>query len=167
MEDLKVSTSFVASLFGVSPQAVNSWVRDKACPKLGHGLFDCKAVLEWWLDNIHGGSTPETEDAKERYWLAKAEHEEIKVATLKGGLMPKSEIIPEWSARMAEVTTGLQALARRLPPMLDGKSKTEQQIIVEDQVWKLRDNYCRSGRFTPPQIDYRKIAEEVLGERER
>ena len=151
--NLEVSTNFIAALLGVSPQAVNQWVIKKSCPKLAHGTFDAKAVLDWWLENIHGGNSPEIEDVKLEYWRWKSEAERIKVETLQGRLISEDQIIQEWAFRMSEVTTGMQALSRRLPPMLDGKSKSEQQAIIDNEIWKLRDNYCRTGRFCPPVIE--------------
>ena len=150
-----VSASQLAILFDVTDRTITDWNVKKGCPKIGHGKFDMKAVLGWWLDNVYeaGQVSPDAENAKDRYWMAKAEHEEIKVATAKSRLISEEQIIQEWSDRLSEVTSGLVALSRRLPPMLDGKTKYEQMAIIDDEVWKLRDNFCRTGRFTPQEVE--------------
>lgn len=148
---LLASVGQLAHLFGVTDRTIRNWV-EKGCPRLSNGKYDLKAVLEWWLENIYGTAmTPETEDVKLEYWRWKKEAERIKVQTLEGSLMSEEQIVQEWSARMAEITNGLQALSRRIPPMIDGKSKSDQQRIIDEEVWKIRDNYCRVGKFCPPE----------------
>lgn len=140
-----------AAFFGVTGRTIQLWTKNGNCPKLRHGMYDLKAVFDWWKENIStGDESKEAQDVKLEYWAWKLEEKKIKVQTLQGQLRTEEQIVKEWAARMSEITTGLQALSRRLPPMIDGKSKAEQQQIIDNEIWKLRDNYCRTGQFTPP-----------------
>ena len=54
---------------------------------------------------------------------------------------------------MAEVANGLAAFAMSLPPLLEGLSQPELRKVINKEQWKLRDNYCRTGRFCPPPAE--------------
>lgn len=70
--------------------------------------------------------------------------------TEKGRLIPEENILPEWTARVVEVCAGLQALGSRIDLKIDGKPRGERKKIIDEEVWKLRDNFCRNGKFCPP-----------------
>lgn len=148
-------TNEIADLFGVTTMAVGLWVK-KGCPKLGRGQWDVKEVFEWWLANIYqspGGGAEDNDEsmleAKRLYWSAKAEGERIKVEQTKANLIPKKDIANEWSFRVSEICSGLNALSMRLPPLLEGKNQIDMRDIIDSEVWNLRDNFARHGRFCP------------------
>lgn len=165
-------TNEIADLFGVTTMAVGLWVK-KGCPKLGRGQWDVKEVFEWWLANIYqspGGGAEDNDEsmleAKRLYWSAKAEGERIKVEQTKANLIPKKDIANEWAWRMSEVTNGLNALAMRLPPLLEGKTQVEMREVIDKEQWVLRDMYCRTGRFCPAgEVPKAKDASEVVAEK--
>lgn len=150
-----VNTKELSDFFDVTPRAVNKWSA-KGCPKSGRGKWDLKTVHAWWLDNIYASKADDSDEslqeAKRRYWSAKAENEEIKRDESKGLLVKVKDIVLMWSGRVAEIKNGLMALPMRLPPLLEGKPQIEMRQIVEDEVWKLLDNYCRVGRFCPAKV---------------
>ena len=84
-----------------------------------------------------------------RLKVARARREELLVAELKGNLMSRDEIISEWSKRVAAVTSGLEAFADRLPPLLEGKSRHEMREILKNEVWELRNSYATKGEYCP------------------
>ena len=150
---LLLGTEEMCELMDVSRPTLGLWVK-KGCPKFGRGKWRARDVLEWWLLNIYvgmeRGSGPEDEsmlEVKRQYWQAKAEKERIGVDQMKEELIPRENIASEWAWRMAEVANGLQALAMRLPPLLEGKTQIEMREIIDEEQWVLRDNYCRTGRF--------------------
>lgn len=145
--DLTVDVGTVARFFGVTARQVQNWVKQKGCPRLKHGLYDLKAVHTWWFEEILGVDSREIEDAKLKYWKWKAEGEKVRVEQAKEDLIPIEQIAEAWAWRMAEVTTGLQSLASRLPPLLEGKTQGDMRAVIEAEVWKMRDSYCRSGKF--------------------
>lgn len=144
---LTVDVATIASFFGVSVRQVQNWVNQKNCPKLRHGMYDLKAVYAWHMETIIGVDSREIEDAKLKYWTWKAEREKIGVETTKTNLIPKEDVQPIWTARMAEVSSGLAALSKRLPPVLEGMTVSEMQAAIDDEVTKLKETFCRTGRF--------------------
>lgn len=144
---LTVDVSTIASFFGVTVRQVQNWVNQKDCPKLKHGMYDLKAVYKWHMETIIGVDSREIEDAKLKYWTWKAEREKIGVETSKANLLSKDEIQPIWTARMAEVSSGLAALSKRLPPVLEGMSVSEMQMAIDEEVMKMKETFCRTGRF--------------------
>ena len=63
-----------------------------------------------------------------------------------GALIPRDEVATLWAARVVEVTSGLQGLADRLPPLLVGKDRAQIREIIHEEIWRLRDQYARSGK---------------------
>jgi hypothetical protein len=154
-ENFLCTTAQVGAFFGITAQRVNQWVQQQGCPKLGHGQFDLKAVFDWWVESDMVGArmdetAPELKDARLEYWKWQAEEKKVKTLKLKEQLIPRDDIAQMYQARMGEVISGLQAFSYRLPPLLDGMTQTEMQSVIDEEVWKLRDNYCREGKFCPP-----------------
>jgi len=57
------------------------------------------------------------------------------------------------------VANGLSAMAKRLPPLLEGKSQSAMLQIIEDEVWKMRDNFTRTGQFCPQDAAQQALEE--------
>ena len=91
----------------------------------------------------------EKEQADLRYKLARAAREELLVASLKGTMVSWEDIEKEWASRVAIVTAGLTALVDRLPPLLAGKNRSEMQAVIREEIWRIRDDYARKGRYCP------------------
>lgn len=147
--DLIVDLTTVARFFGVSIRQVNNWVTHKGCPKLKHGVYDLKAVQDWWFETIVGVDTREIEDVKLKYWKWKAEGEKQKVEEGAGKLVAWDTIDKAWSERVGLVCSGLALFRDRLPPLLEGRSQAEMRQILDREVRLLRENYAREGRYTP------------------
>ena len=140
----------IGKFFGVSARTVRRWAQTKGCPKLQHGLYDLKAVHEWWLENIRGDGeqqSPEIEDAKLEYWKWKAKREKISVQRLRGELFERREVAQQWALRVGEVTAGLSMLKDRLPPLVEGKPRSEVAAVVEEEVRLIREAYARRGKY--------------------
>ena len=146
--DLIAGVDLVSKFYGVTVRTIQLWAK-RGMPKLKHGLYDLKAVNEWWCENIYSGGSPESEAAREVYWKWKAEEKRMDVERKKGALIPDKEIAPMWSARMREVCSGLDAFGSRINPKIEGKNFHEREKIIGDEVWKLKDTYCRAGKFCP------------------
>ena len=95
-------------------------------------------------------SIAEEKDLADLRWrLAKARREELLVEQLNENLVPRGEIAKEWAARVGELTAGLTSLIDRLPPLLQGKDRAEIREIIFEEIWNLRDQYARDGRYSP------------------
>lgn len=152
-----LSTKNTARFFNVTPRAVQHWSK-AGCPCMGRGSWDLRAVHAWWLENIwfdravSNAGDESTNEAKRLYWWQKAAGEEIKNEQLRKDLIAWADIGVIWSSRVAAVTSGLEAFAHRLPPILVGKSRVEMQRIIKKEVRVLRDAYARKGTYCP-QVD--------------
>lgn len=153
------STKDVADFFGVSTAAVRLWSKN-GCPKIASGRWDLSHVFHWWWENIGqelaGSDDATIQDVKRRYWQAKAEHEELKVAAIKGAMVPRSEVVDAWVARVVEVRGALRLCSKRLGPLLEGKSRREIVEIINAEFDDLLKRYSRGGKHTesePETVD--------------
>jgi len=138
----------VAAFFGVTARTVQNWCKDGDCPHTDHGRYDLKAVFDWWLLSV--GSEQDSEeikDIKAEYWFWQKENSRLKAQEKDALLIKREDIYTAWGERMAEVATGLQALADKLPTILEGHKKAEQRAIIAREIWRIRDQYCRTGKF--------------------
>lgn len=145
-----VSTSQLSEIFSVTDRAVRLW-SDKGCPKVGHGQWDLKEVLNWWLENLYQAENDSEELAKAKleYWQAKARTEKVKADLAEESTMKIEDFKQAWAWRVAEMSNGLGALPLRLTPLLVGKSEKEINNLLESELWQIRDKFSRTGKFTP------------------
>lgn len=142
-----LDVAIVSDFFGVSKRTVQNWVKLHGCPKEKHGRYDLRAVFAWWREFIGAGTdSPETEDAKQMYWLAKAERERLRADNERSELIPKKVVSTLWASRVSEVTSSLTSLANRLPPRLEGKDQIAMRQIINDEVNLIRAQYSRKGK---------------------
>lgn len=154
---MQVSTADLCKIFRVTAPTIGRWVQI-GCPKLKRGVFLVSDVLYWWAENIYEAKL-ETEEkdeslknARQRYWKAKAEKEEINIAQLKSELIPKKKLADLWGSRVVEVKQGLLNLADRLPPILESKTQPEIRAIVHKEVVQLLNMYSRESKNTPKSL---------------
>ena len=62
-------------------------------------------------------------------------------------MISRKEISEEWAKRITVFVAGLEALKYRLPPILQGKSKTDMARIIQNEIRELRSDYARNGRY--------------------
>ena len=147
-----LNTTEIAAFFSVTTRSVQNWAA-AGCQQEGRGSWNLKAVHDWWWENIaqdralSDAGDESMAEAKRKYWWQKAEAEETKNQQAKGQLVAWADIEREWTGRLVELTTGLQCLIDRLPPLLDGKSRNETRAIIETEILSLRDAYARDGKY--------------------
>lgn len=164
-KEIIVATSAIAGFFGVSSKTIAAWVAD-GMPKKSYGKFNLFEAFVWWQENINKPNSDKEEKARERYWQAKADREELAVAELKNAVIKKSELYPLWTARVQEVVRGLESQERIFPVILVGKTGDEISEIVADYNRKLRENYARDGKYTPVE-EYEAMAKQKKQKRGR
>lgn len=145
-----MSQKQLAQALGLSDRTVRTWAD---CPRNEDKSYSLPKVVQWLISEAEDasfGSTSETEEGngswlslfrRERFFLAKLEREKAE-----GELIPRSEVATLWAVRVGEVTSGLQGLVDRLPPLLVGKDRVQIREIVHEEIWRLRDQYARGGR---------------------
>ena len=147
-EKVLLQTGDILHIWGITEAALRKW-KKAGCPKEKRGLWDIKKVLEWWLANIYDikEDTKSLKDVKLKYWTARAQGEEIKVAITRKQLILSEDVKIQWAMRMAEVASGLETLSVRLPALLEGKTQNAMRKIIDQEQRKIRDNFCRTGKF--------------------
>ena len=158
-----VSSKDLCEIFDISPKTLSRWSQ-AGCPKLKKDQWNMGAVLLWWTENIYEPRL-ETEEkdeslknARQRYWRARAEKEEISISQLKSELIPKKKLADLWGARVVEVRQGLLNLSDRLPPILEAKTQPEIRAVVHKEIIQLLEMYSRDGKYTPKR--QKKIYQE-------
>lgn len=147
MDFNKLSQRQLASAVGKTDRAIRDW----DCPRNSDRSYSLPAVIAWMVSEVEArsGADPDVvsggkwldEYRRERYLLTKMEREQAE-----GALIPRDEVATLWAARVCEITSGLQGLADRLPPLLVGKDRGAMREIIHEEIWRLRDQYARSGK---------------------
>jgi len=151
---LILSTTDTANFFDVTTRTLQYWAK-AGCPNMGRGSWNLKSVHAWWLENIWldkamaESGDESMNEAKRLYWWQKATGEEIKNKQLQEELVAWQDIEIEWAGRVSIVTSGLEAFANTLPPILEGKPRGQMKDIIKQRVRLLRDAYARKGKYCP------------------
>jgi len=146
---LILTTSQIAEIFGVLPRTVTLY-GERGCPKKGKNAWDIKEVVQWWAENIYAPEDNEESDiyvAKLEYWRAKARVEQVKATKLEESVIPIDDVLAAWAWRVSEMSGMLAALGLRLAPMLEGLDEIGIREKLNEELWKVRDNFARKGRF--------------------
>lgn len=152
MDFKALSQKQAAEALGVSTRSLRNWGLE-GLPRNGDGTYSLPNVFTWVIER-HDPKGPE--DAESSRWLAELRKERALMARLdrqklEETLIPRADIVKMWVWRMGEVTSGLASLVARISPLLEGKTRAEMRAVLDREIWRLRDNYCRTGRFcTPP-----------------
>jgi phage terminase Nu1 subunit (DNA packaging protein) len=141
-------TITTAAFFGVSTMTISNW-KQIGAPKAGRGLYDLKAMFDWWLENVYAPKNESTaaKDTRERFWAAKADNEELKRDHTKGRLVSRERMVQEFSERAADLRTTFRAYKHRLGPMLEGKTRDQIMQILGDENDRILRSFCRAGRL--------------------
>lgn len=162
--EIILTTDQAAQFFGVTRKTLKQWA-DAGAPKVKRGRWNLKELFDWWWSEIASdraaqqGGDESMNEAKRRYWWQKYEGERIKNERERGRLIARDDVAREWAWRVAEVANGLSAMAKRLPPLLEGKPQSAMLQIIEDEVWKMRDNFTRTGQFCPQEAAQQALEE--------
>ena len=159
MSDLnKLLVKEIAEVLGVDRRSISRWVRDENLPKNSDGTFDAGRCVGWLLNRLEERLEQQAEEgpetAESARWLAAFRRERYKLSKLErrqreGQLMPLPEILEQWTGRVREVTSGLEALSDRLAPLLAGKDREDIHAILKSEVRELRLAYARDGKYCP------------------
>lgn len=109
-------------------------------------------MVQWLLDRTADDSPAADADPESRKWLSLYRKERYLLAKLdreerEGTLISWGDVQIAWGRRMSEVSSGLDMLAYRLPPLIEGKDQDGMRREITAEVQRLKTAYCRRGRF--------------------
>ena len=142
----KVNVRTLADFFHVDKRSIVNWCKS-GMPKESRGVYDLKKCFDWWKENINSPVTNEEKEVRARYWLAKAEGEEIKIARVKGELIKRDSVASEFAQRASDLKTTLRALKYRISGLLVGKSQEEIMQTLETEIDEMLRAFVREGRY--------------------
>ena len=139
-----LSTSQVAEILGVSKRTLTNWKRlgAKEC-LVGHGKWDFKKLLDWWLENIYSSvdeDSPDLQAERLRYEKARADKMEIEVARMKGELLPRGDVEAALRELIITAKRAFMLIPKKAPGLLVGLSQAEQMEVLQDMVEEILTN---------------------------
>ncbi len=151
----------LAQACGVHPRTADNWIKAGA-PKLPDGSFDVDVVAAWARERRsqsgkrHGealmpNDSQRTGDERprsgvsqvDRFRKLKADEIELKVKKARGLLIERAEVDRLLVARAITFKRELTNMARKLAPLLVGKTVIEIRAEIELQCRHLLDKYSR------------------------
>jgi phage terminase Nu1 subunit (DNA packaging protein) len=133
----RMSATEVARLWGVTKQAVGLWHSKEGCPRNEDATYNLTEVIAWRevraakipMDQV-GADSP----ALERLRAAKAEQEELKLATIKGQLIPAEQVEEGLVARVLVIKKALMGMPARMAGALAGLDGRAIRALLADEI---------------------------------
>lgn len=138
----------LSALFEVTDRTIQKWV-ENGMPRSARGEYVLKECFDWWMENINSEGTEEEKSVRDRYWAAKAENEEIKLAKSKEQVVLVGKVAEAWAGRAMNLRTALHAQPYRVASKLEGKSQDEIINILMEENNEMLRNFCRASSYTP------------------
>lgn len=139
MRNYAMSVRDIATLFGVSRQAVYKWRKHETFPRaaeLGGGFLDVKRIFTWWLYH-HGGEEEQTKAmamAKLEYLRARVRREEHLVKELEARLKPADEVARDLVVVFVVIALFLKARFTQLSTRLLEESGIELETFEAKKI---------------------------------
>jgi excisionase family DNA binding protein len=159
----------VAELLSVSAKTVRNWINKLGLPAVDDGrrrVLAWSSTLEWYVQrriqmdgNAGNVSAPPDEDgipetldqAETRKTIADADLKELRLAQLRGQLVPADEVGRNVGRVATAIKTKLDGLPNALAMRLQGKSdRVEIQQILQDAMYRIKLELATVGQVSEP-----------------
>jgi phage terminase Nu1 subunit (DNA packaging protein) len=158
----------VAELLFVSAKTVRNWINKQGLPCKDDGrrrVLSWRDTLDWYVQmrivrDGNGGNVPDPdpeapaenlEQAETRKTIADADLKELRLAQLRGQLVPADEVGRNVGRVASAIKTKLDALPNALAMRLIGKSdRVEVQQILQDAIYRIRLELSSVGSESEP-----------------
>lgn len=159
----------VADLLGVSAKTVRNWINKLDLPAVDDGrrrVLSWPTTLEWYVqmrirkDGNVGNAPPPTDpeaqtetldQAETRKTIADADLKELRLAQLRGQLVPADEVGRNVGRVATAIKTKLDGLPNSLALRLVGKSdRVEVQQILQDAMYRIKMELATVGQVPDP-----------------
>ncbi|HEY1502574.1 MAG TPA: terminase small subunit [Acidobacteriaceae bacterium] len=159
----------VAELLSVSPKTIRNWLNKEDLPCQSDGrrrVLDWTTTLEWYVqrriqESGKHGNEPEAgylvgeetlEQAETRKTIAEADLKELKLAELRGQMVPADEVGRNVGQVASAIKTKLDAMPNALALRLVGKKdRVEVQKILHDEIYRLQLELANVGKQYEPK----------------
>src|SRR3972149_6197513 len=110
----------IAKDCGITPRQIWNLVRDRGLPQCSTGRFKRKDVAEWWGKyKAAGGADPRLREVEIRLKSVQAEAQELKLATVRGGLISASLLVKALEQVFTAFGARIEAIPRKAVPRLE------------------------------------------------
>lgn len=164
----EMSTAQVMEVIGVSRMSLTNF-SDAGMPKLAHGSYDVRAVVQWYLTREQEKFSAKlanlgSEEAETRYRLAKAESAELDLAVKRGELVPVERVKSFLETRIGSVRTKFAAVPDRMATRVLAalpRGRHEVKAILQEVVYEVADELAgvqstSDGGSVAPTLDGRR-----------
>lgn len=144
LDQIAVQGKQLASLFGVSAQAVGLWAKRDGCPRNADGTYDLGEVIRWRERSRTETETDEGLPKGYKNWpeFWTSEKRRLEVEAAKGRLLDAEEVRQRDEMKLISLTRGLENL-EELAPHLEGLDARRIRKTIRDRVRDLREAYAR------------------------
>ncbi len=149
---LVASVAQLAAIMAVDARTIQNW-RKAGMPQVKHGHYDVAACVQWWRENILAGKdTKATKTEQLKWWKARADAAVIQTDRLRGNLIDRDELLPEWIQVFTEFRQAVLGLENRLPPLLEGLKQIDMTPVIKTLTRPMLSALARPGESRPSPI---------------
>lgn len=151
-----ISEEVLLDLFAISKETLAQWKERGLAPNT-KGRYDLKALFAWWGENINSSAPDIEKGVKDRYWSAKSKVEGLKVAIIKGELIPLAKVQTLLAEKGLGLKNNLRNLTYRVGGLIEGRKPIEIQLEIENELKRALDGYNRKSWVFEP-TEHRRLA---------
>ena len=149
-DDILVPTEMLAKIYDVSTRTVNLWTKS-GCPKEARGAYSLKAVAKWFREGAPGEQT-DVENlslAQQKIYYegqhraALAELQQMKLAAMKGELLPAAKITEDLRRFCGVLKKELQATGREVVLEIAADVPAERVRQIDKRITERINNALR------------------------
>jgi len=143
-----ITLNQIADLLLVEPRWINRLVKERGFPKEGHGQYDLKECVNWYVrflkeENKNKNNTEGYSEAKARKEIALANKQELEFLVNAGKYLPVDLIEDSWFKQFSTYNKLLDAiLIKEANKLLRAKTKSEIATIIKEALYKIRDEFA-------------------------
>lgn len=135
----RVPESIVTEIFGVTRMTLNTWHREKGCPRNGgETTYDLPAMIAWFEQwtRAKAGIVPADKGPS-----ALEQQRLLDLQVRKRELVAKDAVEAGWSLRARALVSILERMPEQLAPMAAGKTKEQLRPMLQNLADDIRREY--------------------------
>lgn len=147
-----VPVAQLAMIMAVDVRTIQNWVK-AGMPQQKRGHYDVAECVQWWRENILAGKDTKATKAEQlKWWKARADAAVISTDRLRGNLIDRDELLPEWVQVFTEFRQAVLGLENRLPPLLEGLAQVDMTPVIKSLTRPMLSALARPGDNRPSPV---------------